>query len=102
MSDTDITRAVRRMLATMLDDIDMVHAEVDGGIVYLEGIARTAAQKAWIDRAIRQVPGVESVIDCLSLEHIAHLTPELDLALFLPALTQQGPLPPGQGRFGQS
>jgi osmotically-inducible protein OsmY len=73
MSDREISRTVRRTLALLLDDLDSVRVEVEGGIVYLEGVAANASHKQAITQRLRQMPGVRQVINCLSLEHIAAL-----------------------------
>ena len=79
MSDIDVARTVRRILALLLDDIDTVQVEVEHGVVYLEGVAVSAAEKQKIDQHIRRVTGVRQVINCLSLEHVARLARELDV-----------------------
>ncbi|HET7081488.1 MAG TPA: BON domain-containing protein [Chloroflexia bacterium] len=78
MSDHDLARTVRRILALLLDDMDTVQVEVEHGIVYLEGVAVSAAEKQKMDWYIRRVTGVRQVVNCLSLEHVACLAREQD------------------------
>jgi len=73
MSDTDIALHVLRSLALVLEDIDAVRVEVEQDVVYLEGVAVDAAQKQRIGEIAGQVTGVRRVVNCLSLEHVAHL-----------------------------
>jgi BON domain len=80
MSDLDLARTVRRILALLLDDMDTVQVEVEHGVVYLEGVAVSAAEKQKIDRYISRVAGVRQVVNCLSLEHVACLAREQDLS----------------------
>jgi osmotically-inducible protein OsmY len=75
MNDREIIRTVRRTLALLLDDLDSVRVEVEGGIVYLEGVASNALHKQAITQRLGRVPGVRQVINCLSLEHVAALPP---------------------------
>src|SRR5579859_4437217 len=86
MSDTEVARTVRRVLATLLDDGDTVRVEVEQGVVYLEGIATNAGQKHKIQQLVTRVPGVRRVIDCLSLEHIAKLETNFSAIPFGPAI----------------
>jgi len=102
MSDTELLGTVRRLLVTVLEDLDLVQAEVERGVVYLEGIARTAAQKQRIEQLVRRVPGVRDVVNCLALEHLAHLRPALDVILFLPTLLESDHPTPRPERFGTS
>ena len=102
MSDTAIMSTVCRLLATLLDELDLVQVEVERGVVYLEGIARTAAQKQRIEDYVRQVPGVHDVVNCLALEHIAQLPPDYDAPLFLSAILDSGQYAMNPERFGRS
>jgi transcriptional regulator of aromatic amino acid metabolism len=79
MSDIDLARRVRQILALLLDDIDTVQVEVEHSVVYLEGVAVNAAEKQKIDQHIRRLPGVREVVNCLSLEHVACLATELNV-----------------------
>ena len=78
MNDKDIVLNVRRLLATLLDDLDTIRVEVEQGIVYLEGVVASAAQKQQIQQIIGRLPEVRQVVNCLSLEHIAPLHPHVD------------------------
>lgn len=73
MNDNDIARCVQILLALLHDEPNMVRAEVEGCIVYLQGIATNERQKREIEEAIRYVSGVCGVVNCLSLEHVAQL-----------------------------
>lgn len=86
MSDSQIARAIRLLLAALLDDMDAVQIDVEQGVVYLEGIAVSATQKEKIDQIVSQVPGVQQVVNCLSLEHIARWPPADSPAMILPPL----------------
>ena len=83
MSDREISRSVRRTLALLLDDLDSVRVEVEGGIVYLEGVAANATHKQTISQRLDRVPGVRQVINCLSLERVAALPPLGSLTAYL-------------------
>jgi osmotically-inducible protein OsmY len=48
-----------------------VRAEVEAGVVYLEGVAASAAEKHHLEQRLRQVAGVRQVINCLALERVA-------------------------------
>ena len=97
MSDIDLARTVRRILALLLDDIDTVQVEVEHSVVYLEGVAVSAAEKQKIDQHIRRVAGVRQVVNCLSLEHVARLARELDRPAPRPSISTLDfePLQPG-------
>lgn len=73
MNDNDITRCVQILLALLHDEPNLVRAEVEGGIVYLQGVATNERQKHDIEDAIRYIHGVHGVVNCLALEHIAQL-----------------------------
>jgi len=87
MSDIDLARTVRRILALLLDDLDTVQVEVEHGVVYLEGVAVSAAEKQKIDLHIRRVTGVRQVVNCLSLEHVARLARELNVSPPRPSIS---------------
>jgi osmotically-inducible protein OsmY len=48
-----------------------VRAEVEAGVVYLEGVVASAAEKHRLEQRLRRVRGVRGVINCLALEHVA-------------------------------
>ncbi len=73
MNDNDIARCVQILLALLHDEPNMVRAEVEGSIVYLQGVATSERQKHDIENAIRYISGVRRVVNCLALEHIAQL-----------------------------
>ena len=75
MRDTEVGRRVRRFLALTLDDIDTVRVEVEQGVVYLEGVASNATDRQNLQQMIGRLPGVQRVINCLSVEHVAQLRP---------------------------
>ena len=75
MRDTEVGRRVRRFLALTLDDIDTVRVEVEQGVVYLEGVASDATDRQRLQQMIGRLPGVQQVINCLSVEHVAQLRP---------------------------
>ncbi|HUS15270.1 MAG TPA: BON domain-containing protein [Chloroflexia bacterium] len=91
MSDAEITQTVHRFLVLMLDDVDAVRVEVEQGVVYLEGVAASMAQKRAIQQSIAGVPGVRHIINCLSLEHVADLHGALPLPPTGPATSSFGP-----------
>ena len=67
--DRRLQRQVRRRLARW--GVAWVRAEVEAGVVYLEGVAASAAEKHRLEQRLRQVAGVRQVINCLALEHVA-------------------------------
>jgi hypothetical protein len=87
MRDTEVGRRVRRFLALTLDDIDTVRVDVEQGVVYLEGVAGSASNRQRIQQMVARMPGVQRVINCLSLEHVAELRPCLETRVV------EGPLP---------
>src|SRR3954471_8334149 len=73
MNDNDITRCVQILLALLHDEPNIVRAEVEGSIVYLQGIATNERQKHDIEEAVGYINGVQQVVNCLALEHVARL-----------------------------
>jgi len=67
--DRRVQRRVRRRLARWR--LGWVRAEVEAGVVYLEGVVASAAEKHQLEQRLRQLPGVRQVINCLALEHVA-------------------------------
>ena len=53
MSDHDLARTVRRILALLLDDMDTVQVEVEHGIVYLEGVAVSRSEERRVGKECR-------------------------------------------------
>ena len=45
-------------------------AEVEDGVVYLEGVVESAGQKHTLEQAVRRLRGVAGVINCLAVEHV--------------------------------
>jgi osmotically-inducible protein OsmY len=68
-ADLRLQRRIHRRLAWRR--LAWVRAEVEAGVVYLEGVVASAAEKHRLERRLRQVPGVREVINCLALEHVA-------------------------------
>ena len=102
MNDTEVESTVRRLLVSLLEDIDMVQIDVEQGVVYLEGVAKTLAQKQRIEGSVQHLPGVRRVINCLSLEHVAALGGAVEWPAFIPTPTYKAWQPPRVGGFGTS
>jgi osmotically-inducible protein OsmY len=69
MTDRYVRDSISRLLSSLKPD--GVRVEVEAGIVYLEGVAESAAHKQLLETLVRRVQGVRAVINCLALEHIA-------------------------------
>ena len=50
-----------------------VRVEVEAGVVYVEGVIATAQHKQSVEQQLRHLRGVRGVVNCLALEHVAHL-----------------------------
>ena len=73
MKDSDIALCAQILVVLLHDNPDLVHTEVEGGIVYLQGIAADARQKWDLEDAIHHLSGVRRVVNCLALERVAQL-----------------------------
>jgi hypothetical protein len=106
MNDKDIALCVQILVVLLHDDPNLVQPEVEGGIVYLQGVAANEQQKHNLENAIRYIRGVRGVVNCLALEHVARLPTSLALLpVAAPAEPQlaavprsgSGPVPRGRG-----
>jgi osmotically-inducible protein OsmY len=70
MTDSGIRDSIRRLLRVLR--LEGVQVEVEEGIVYLEGVAESAAHKQLLENSVRHLDGVRAVVNCLALEHIVH------------------------------
>jgi BON domain-containing protein len=73
MKDSDIALCTQILVVLLHDNPDLVHTDVEGGIVYLQGIAADEQQKRDIEDAIHHLSGVRRVVNCLALERVAQL-----------------------------
>ena len=67
--DAYLQRQISRVLAVL--QVAWIRVEVEAGIVYVEGVVETARHKQLLTRLLSQMPGVQGVINCLALEHVA-------------------------------
>jgi osmotically-inducible protein OsmY len=70
MTDIDVRDSISRLLSILR--LDGVQVEVEEGVVYLEGVAESAAHKQLLENLVRRLHGVRSVVNCLALEHLVH------------------------------
>lgn len=68
--DVELTRRVRDIIAVAADDIDAVMADVEDGVVYIEGVVSGDEQRRTICNAVRHLDGVNHVVECLATEHV--------------------------------
>jgi hypothetical protein len=73
MKDSDIALCTQILVVLLHDNPDLVRTDVEGGIVYLQGIAADEQQKRDIEDAIHHLSGVRQVVNCLALERVAQL-----------------------------
>jgi hypothetical protein len=70
MTDKGIRQRIRRLLRILR--LEGVQVDVEEGIVYLEGVAESAAHKQLLENLVRHLDGVRAVVNCLALEHVVH------------------------------
>jgi osmotically-inducible protein OsmY len=68
--DVELARRVRDIIAVAADDIDAVMADVEDGVVYIEGVVSGDEQRRAICNAVRQLDGVNNIVECLATEHV--------------------------------
>jgi len=73
MNDKDIALCVQILVVLLHDEPNLVQPEVERGIVYLQGVAADEQQKHDLEDAISYISGVQGVVNCLALEHVAQL-----------------------------
>ena len=69
--DASLQRQIQQVLTAVPGAEARV--EVEAGVVYVEGVIATAAHKQGLEQQLRQLPGVQAVVNCLALEHVARL-----------------------------
>jgi hypothetical protein len=89
MNDKDIALCVQILVDLLHDNPPLVQPEVEGGIVYLQGLAADEQQKHDLEDAIRYISGVRGVVNCLALEHVARLPATVPLFATAPPIEQQ-------------
>jgi osmotically-inducible protein OsmY len=68
--DVELARRVRDIIAVAAEDIDAVTADVEDGIVYIEGVVSGDEQRRAICSAVRHLDGVNNIVECLATEHV--------------------------------
>jgi hypothetical protein len=102
MNDKDIALCVQILVILLQDDRNLVQSEVEGGIVYLQGVAADEQQKHDLEDAIRYIRGVRGVVNCLALEHVALLPAATPVEQQLAAAPRSGTGAAARGRSHHS
>jgi osmotically-inducible protein OsmY len=69
-NDEALSRRLRDIIAVIVNDIDAVAYEVEGGVAYIEGVVPDEAQRRAILRTAARVDGLTHIVACLAVEHI--------------------------------
>jgi hypothetical protein len=64
-------RQLLQQIAQIRGDLHLpeTRAEVEDGVVYLEGVVDSLGQKQRLEQAVGRLPGVAAVVNCLAVEH---------------------------------
>jgi osmotically-inducible protein OsmY len=67
-TDTEISSAATRLLAQLTDtESQRIKVRVDHGIVTLEGTVGTNPERKNIENAVRNLSGVQGIVNCLCI-----------------------------------
>ena len=77
MNDNEIIPNIWAVFTLLRADAPLIHAEVEDGVVYLEGLAASRRQKRAFERALLGLAGVRRVVNCLAVERAARLPHDL-------------------------
>ena len=80
MNDNDIIPNIWAVLTLLRAEAPLIHAEIEDGVVYLEGLVASRRQKRALAAALSDLAGVRRVVNCLAVEQVARLPHALPAA----------------------